>query len=88
MNNLKFAAEVEGLADGRAVRQCKYCKKHKAPVKMSSRYICRTCANSTEKKEQAKLRAGLRAEREARFDAKTYPLCQRWTNLAFVVTAP
>ena len=87
MNNLKFKAGVEDSEDGRATQQCKYCKKHKAPVKMSSRYICRTCSNSAQKKGQAKLRAELRAEREARVDAKTYPLCQRWTNLAFVVTA-
>jgi len=87
MNNLKFNVEAEESGDGRATQQCKYCKKHKGPVKMSSRYICRTCSNSAQKKGQAKLRAELRAEREARVDAKTYPLCQRWTNLAFVVTA-
>ena len=61
MNNLKFSAEVEGSEDGRAVRQCKYCKKHKAPVKMSSRYICRVCANSTEKKGSGQIESRIKS---------------------------
>jgi hypothetical protein len=82
MENLKFSADVECSADGRAARQCKYCKKHKAPVKMSSYYICRVCANSAEEKGQAKLRKAWRAERELRVDTKTISLCQSWANLA------
>lgn len=78
---------ADKASDGRAVSECKYCKKHKHPPKMSSRYICRDCSNSTQKKHQAKLRADLRAEREARVDAQTYPLSQPWVNLANVVGA-
>ena len=87
MNNLKFKADAEESTDGREASECKYCHKSKHPPQMSSRYICRVCSNSAQKKTQAKLRAARREDRDARASAKIYPLSQSWSNLAFVVTA-
>ena len=77
----------EKSIDGRAISECKYCQKSKAPSKMSSRFICRDCSNSAQKKLQTKIRAELRAEREAKVNAQTYPLSQPWAKLARVVGA-
>jgi len=73
------------VKDGRAISECKYCKKSKAPSRMSSRFICRDCSNSSQKKHQAKLRAERREQQSRHVEAKTYPLCQSWANLANTV---
>ena len=84
---MKNSTEL-AVKDGRAISECRYCKKFKAPSRMKSRHACRECINTANKKRHAKIRADLRAERYAVIDAKVYPLSQSWTNLAFVVTAP
>ncbi len=73
------------VQDGREISECKYCQKSKAPSKMSSRFICRDCSNSAQKKHQAKLRADFRSERKRKVDATNYPLSQPWAKLASTV---
>tara|TARA_R110000751_G_scaffold99502_2_gene193036 strand:- start:170 stop:445 length:276 start_codon:yes stop_codon:yes gene_type:complete len=73
------------IQDGRAISECKYCQKSKAPSKMSSRFICRDCSNSGQKKHQARLRAERREQQSRQVEFKTYPLSQSWENLASTV---
>jgi len=80
-----MANNTDSSPDGRAIQQCKYCSKYKAPLKMSSRHICRECSNASQKVHQTKLREDLREERCRTVDVKNYPLSQSWANLANVV---